>query len=130
MSEQAKPRAGAITWCDLTVPDAPRLRDFYREVVGWEPRSEPMGEYDDFSMLIPGTDDVVAGVCHARGPNVGLPPQWLIYIIVADVEAAAARAVERGGEVVSGPRTMGGGSICVIRDPAGAVCALFQAPTA
>lgn len=130
MSEHAKPRLGAITWCDLTVPDAPRLRDFYRDVVGWESRSEPVGEYDDFSMLIPGTDDVVAGVCHARGPNVGLPPQWLIYIIVADVEAAAARAVERGGEVVSGPRAMGGGSICVIRDPAGAVCALFQAPTA
>ncbi len=129
MSEVPKPRLGAITWCDLTVTDAPRLRDFYRDVVGWESREEPMGDYSDFSMIIPGTEDVVAGICHARGPNAGLPPQWLIYTIVADVDAAAARAVERGGEVVTGPRVMGGGRLCVIRDPAGAVFALFQAPT-
>jgi len=128
MSEAAKPKPGTITWCDLTVSDAPRLRDFYRDVIGWEPRAESMGEYEDFSMVVPGTGDVAAGVCHARGPNGDLPPQWLVYINVADVDAATRRAVERGGELVAGPRAMGGGRFCVVRDPAGAVFALFQPP--
>jgi len=29
------PELGKIGWVDLTVPDAEKLRDFYREVVGW-----------------------------------------------------------------------------------------------
>ncbi|HEY6553357.1 MAG TPA: VOC family protein [Vicinamibacteria bacterium] len=130
MSEAAKPKPGTITWCDLTVSDAPRLRDFYRDVVGWEPQAVSMGDYDDFSMLVPGTSDAAAGVCHARGSNGDIPPQWLVYINVADADAAAARAVERGGQLVVSPRDMGGGRFCVIRDPAGAVFALFQHPGA
>lgn len=129
MSETAKPKHGTITWCDLTVSDAPHLRDFYRDVVGWEPHAVSMGDYDDFSMLVPGTSDAAAGVCHARGPNGAMPPQWLIYVNVSDADAAAARAVARGGELVVGLRDVGGGRFCVIRDPAGAVFALFQAPT-
>jgi predicted enzyme related to lactoylglutathione lyase len=128
MGEANRPKLGAITWCDLTVADAPRLRDFYRDVVGWDPRPEPMGGYEDYSMVAPG-GDVVAGVCHARGENADIPPRWLVYIQVPDVDAAAARAAERGGRIVAGPRGMGGGRFAVIEDPAGAVFALYQAPT-
>jgi hypothetical protein len=51
-----------------------------------------------------------------------------VYFVVADVEAAAAAARAQGGEVLAGPRALGGGRMCVVRDPAGAVCALYQAP--
>ena len=45
-----------------------------------------------------------------------------------DVDASAARCVELGGEVIVGPGVMGGhGRYYVIRDPAGAFAALFQA---
>lgn len=117
--------AGQIMWIDLTVPNAAAVRDFYRAVVGWEPSPVDMGDYADFNMLPPGSDRPAAGICHARGSNANLPPQWLIYIIVEDVAAAAARCVELGGAVVDGPRAMGGSQFCVIRDPAGAVCALY-----
>ncbi|MFB3107254.1 MAG: hypothetical protein ACE1ZA_20350, partial [Pseudomonadales bacterium] len=39
----------------------------------------------------------VAGICHARGSNANLPPQWLIYINVADVDKSVQRCVEMGG---------------------------------
>lgn len=126
--KHSAPETGTITWCDLTVADAPRVRDFYREVVGWIPRAEAMGDYEDYSMIAPGSGDVVAGVCHARGSNADLPPQWLVYVHVPDVDAAAAKAAAHGGRVVTGPRAMGGGRFAVIQDPAGAVFALFQAP--
>lgn len=126
MTEPQQPQGGAIAWTDLTVADADGLRDFYRAVVGWEVHAEPMGGYDDYSMLRPGTKTPVAGICHARGANADLPPQWLVYITVEDVDAAVAKVVELGGAVLSGPRAMGGGSLAVIRDPAGAVCALYR----
>src|SRR5438270_13805478 len=124
MSER-QPRIGDVFWQDLTVPNAEVVRDFYRDVVGWEARGEDMGGYEDYHMLAPGTTESVAGVCHARGANANVPPQWLIYILVEDVDASARQCVDRGGDVVDGPREMGAGRFCVIRDPAGAMCALY-----
>lgn len=117
---------GAVAWRDLTVPNAAEVRDFYCRVVGWEFSEQPMGDYADFNILQPGTGDCVAGICHARGPNAKLPPQWLIYITVEDVDASAALCRQLGGSVLDGPRSMGSAKVCVIRDPAGAVAALCQ----
>jgi len=118
---------GAIGWFDLTVADAPAVRDFYAAVVGWTPAAVPMGGYEDYTMTPPGGDSPVAGICHARGVNAGLPACWLMYITVADIEAAAAEAQKRGGTLLMGAQSMGGtGRFCVIRDPAGACCALFE----
>ena len=127
MGEPQGPRIGSITWADLTVAAAPALRDFYRAVVGWESSEVDMGGYTDYCMNLPGSADPIAGICHARGANVNLPPQWLVYINVSDLDHSMARCVEGGGEVIAGPRSMGQqGRFCVIRDPAGAVAALFE----
>ena len=120
-------RPGTIGWVDLTVEDASRIRDFYAAVAGWKPEPVDMGGYADFSMLPPAGGDPVAGVCHARGTNAGLPAQWLIYIVVEDLDAALGAVSERGGAVVRPATAMGPmGRIAVIRDPAGAVAALFE----
>ena len=125
MSDPQTPKIGSIGWTDLTVPDAARIRDFYCAVVGWTTEAVPMGEYDDYCMVDAGGTSV-AGVCHARGANAGMPPSWLIYLNVADLEASAARCVELGGRLVAEPREIGSpGRYCVIEDPAGAVAALF-----
>lgn len=121
MSQQAKP--GKIVWQDLTVADAPGVRDFYSAVVGWTPGEVPMKDYADYTMSA--GDTVVGGVCHARGINANVPSAWLIYISVESVSATLARAVERGGSIVDGPRTMGDSEFAVIRDPAGAVFAII-----
>jgi predicted enzyme related to lactoylglutathione lyase len=119
-----KPMVGKILWHDLTVPHAEELRDFYANVIGWEPAPHDCGDYYDFNMLAPGTENIEAGICHARGSNANVPPQWLMYVQVADVELACRHAVHLGGSVVDGPRLMGGTNFAVIRDPAGAVLAV------
>jgi predicted enzyme related to lactoylglutathione lyase len=126
MSEQPNPKVGQVPWRDLTVPDAARVRDFYQQVVGWQSTGHDMAGYEDYNMIAPETGETVAGICHSRGANADVPPQWLIYIIVEDVDQSAAKCVELGGKVVAGPRMMGGGRFCVIQDPAGAMCALFK----
>lgn len=126
MSDSTRPETGSITWHDLTVQNAEEIRDFYSEVVGWQPTSQDMGGYDDFNMNRPSSGSCVAGVCHARGGNADFPAQWLMYITVGDLEHSLRRCVELGGVVIAGPKKMGADSYCVIQDPAGAVAALYQ----
>lgn len=126
MADSKEPAVGSITWRDLTVKDAEKVRDFYSKVVGWKSFPVDMGSYNDFNMNLPGSGETVAGICHARGPNAMLPPQWLIYITVADVAVSAKRCVEHGGKIIDGPKPMGENRYCVIQDPAGAVAALVS----
>lgn len=116
---------GSIVWTDLTVPDAAAVRDFYREVVGWRAEEVDMGGYNDFNMVTPGDGKVTCGVCYARGANAALPPVWLMYVLVADLDRSLERCAALGGAVLDGPRAMGGARFAVIRDPAGAVAALY-----
>lgn len=122
-----KPPVGTVAWTDLTVPDAENIRDFYAEVVGWTADPVDMGEYSDFNMIVPTTGEPAAGVCHAKGENANLPPTWMVYLVVEDLEASLAAVRGRGGEVLVGPKSMGPDSgYAVIRDPAGAISALYQ----
>ncbi len=129
MSKSTRPRTGVIAWTDLTVRDAERVRDFYSQVVGWRSSEVSMGDYSDFNMMAPGDDSPVAGICHKRGTNAGLPSQWLVYMVVEDLDRSTTRCTELGGRILVAPKKMGGqGAYCVIEDPAGAVAALFELP--
>jgi predicted enzyme related to lactoylglutathione lyase len=120
---------GTIGWIDLTVPDAKSLRDFYSAVAGWAPSDVAMGDYSDYCMHPPGDPKPVAGICHARGSNAGLPPQWLIYITVADLDQSVQHCRDLGGSVITAPKNLDSyGRLAVIRDPAGVVAALLEPP--
>jgi len=118
-------RPGTITWADLTVEDADKIRDFYEAVAGWTATPLSMGAYADFVMNDEG-GEAAAGICHARGSNADLPPVWLVYITVDDLDHSIGECQRLGGSVLTPPRSYGGGRYCVIKDPAGAVCALYQ----
>ena len=124
--DSSKKNIGAIEWRDLTVEDAARVSDFYVSVVGWEKQPVSMGDYDDFNINTTVGGDTIAGICHARGDNSALPPQWLMYVRVENSTASAEKVVELGGEVIQGPRIMGGETYFVIRDPEGAILAIYS----
>lgn len=117
---------GSIVWHDLTVEHAESVSEFYAAVVGWKPEPVSMGDYNDFNMNKPDSGECAAGVCHARGANAALPPQWLMYVKVADADASAQACVERGGKVLSGPSKMGSETYYTLQDPAGAALAIFS----
>lgn len=126
LSADTKPAPGSIAWTDLTVPEAEHIRDFYQKVAGWRSEAVDMGGYSDFNMHA-GESGPIAGICHARDSNATIPPQWMIYIVVSDLDGAMRRCRELGGEIVREPGDpAGGGRFCVLRDPAGAVAALFE----
>lgn len=120
---------GRIYWLDLTVPDAPATRDFYRQVVGWSVQDVEMtdgGErYADYNML--GEDgSPKAGVCHARGVNVGLPPVWMLYLPVGDLAESLRRVQEEGGRIIKPMQGEDGRYVyAAIQDPVGVSLALI-----
>jgi len=117
---------GKIGWLDMTVEDAPAVRDFYKAVVGWKTDEIDMGGYSDYVMKRPASGEGVSGICHARGSNADLPSGWLIYIVVADVEESVAACLTNGGKVIVEPRDLAGGRFCVIEDPGESIAALYQ----
>jgi hypothetical protein len=126
MSDANTQAPGTLGWMDLTVDDAEGVRDFYKEVVGFSHSDVPMGEYSDFCMNPPAGGDPTCGVCHARGSNDDLPPVWIPYFIVEDIDKGIAACTAKGGSIVAGPKSMGQARYCIIKDPAGAVCAIYQ----
>ncbi len=127
MNDPKKTEVGTIAWTDLTVENAEQVSEFYNRVVGWSSSAVDMGGYSDFNMNVPVSGTCVAGVCHARGTNADLPAQWLMYIVVEDLETSRAQCEELGGKLLTPIKNMGDpGRYCVIQDPAGAVVALWQ----
>ncbi len=117
---------GRIAWMDLTVPNADEVRSFYEKVNGWTHSAVEMGGYSDYSMIPPNGSQAVAGVCHARGMNAAIPPVWLIYIAVRNLDDSMKACTESGGKVVEGPRSMGPSRFCLIQDPAGAYSMIYE----
>lgn len=119
---------GKIVWQDLTIPDTETILDFYKKVIGWTSDPHDMGDYHDYDISAPATNERVTGICHAQGMNATIPPKWQIYITVPDVNAAMQKAKALGATIVVEPNEENGFMLCVLTDPAGANVALYAAP--
>ncbi len=119
---------GRIAWLDLTIPDATNTRDFYQQVVGWAAQDLEMDKGDDRYadyVMLGGDGNPAAGVCHARGPNAGLPPVWMIYLPVGDLAESLRRVPDEGGKVMNAMQKDDGAYVyAMVQDPVGAYVAL------
>jgi predicted enzyme related to lactoylglutathione lyase len=119
---------GHISWLDLTVSDASATRDFYRQVVGWSVQDVEMEDaserYADYNMV--GADgSPAAGIRHARGVNLGLPPIWMICLPVDDLAESVRRVQEEGGKIIKATRRNDGEyARAVVQDLVGAYLSL------
>lgn len=124
MAEQQLPQYGTFAWNELATTDPETCKAFYGTLLGWEASEMPMpdGTYIVFSKN--GTQ--MAGMMKI-GPDWGeVPPHWLGYIAVEDVDASAAQVESLGGGIIMPPTDVPGiGRFSVIRDPAGAVVAIM-----
>lgn len=126
MVGSSNPRPGEVFWQDLTVKDACGIKEFYSEVVGWESADHPMDGYADYDMKHAESGEIVAGICHAKGQNIDVPPQWMLYVAVSDLAASTEACERRGGEVLNEQQPSGGSASAIVRNPAGAVITLYE----
>jgi uncharacterized protein len=123
-----KPISRVMAWTELMTRDAPKAKEFYRNLLGWGFDSMPMGGEADYTICKNG-DDMIGGIMQMDGPQFeGVPPHWLNYIATAQVDADAAKLVELGGKMLVPPFDIPNniGRCCVFTDPGGASIALHQ----
>jgi predicted enzyme related to lactoylglutathione lyase len=116
---------GTLCWADLSTPSQETAAAFYKTVFGWEVAP---GEHDTSGYLhIKNGEQFIGGIPPAAHRNPNAPPHWLLYFLVDDCDASAAKAKELGAKFYLEPMTMEGvGRMAVVADPQGAVFALFQ----
>jgi len=119
-------KIGEMAWLDLTVANATEVQGFYQKVIGWQADETPVGDYHDYTMTIPETGDAVSGICHSKGINSDIPAAWLPYFLVASISDSIIAVNAQGGELLTDIKLAGKDQYIVIKDPAGAVCALYQ----
>lgn len=118
-------RLNSIAWNELITPDPAAAVKFYGDLFGWT--TEPFGTGANPYTLFKHGNQTFGGVM--APPQPGIPPHWLNYVAVADLDAAFAKATALGATVCVPPMSIGeAGRIAVLRDPQGAGFGLHQAP--
>ncbi len=121
---QAPPQTGTFCWNELMTPNTEAARTFYEKLFGWTSRDLVMGDHGSYTMFSNGDKDV-GGMCALSKEDV--PPHWMSYVAVDDVDAATAKAEQLGGMQCVPPTDIPEvGRFSVITDPSGATIALYK----
>ncbi len=115
---------GGVVWNQLATPDLEAAKTFYASVFGYEYSSA--GEMVTINGEGPG--GTVGGLGGLEAGNPDARPAWSVTFAVADADATAQEARERGGQVVFGPVDTDWGRMATIRDPQGADFGIIGAP--
>jgi hypothetical protein len=119
---------GTMGWHELYAGDLDSVWPFYSSLFGWtKDEAIDMGAMGVYQLFATGSGSPAIGGMMTRPPEVPMPC-WLYYVNVDAVDAAAARVTAAGGQVVSGPMEVSGGSwIVQCLDPQGAMFAMVAA---
>jgi hypothetical protein len=118
---------GRFCWHELMAREPAAVTPFYRDVVGWGTKAMNVGG-SEYTLWTRG-EQPVAGLMALPEEAAGAPPHWLGYVWVPDVDATARQASELDATLLVRPRDIPEiGRFAVLRDPQGAVIALFNAP--
>lgn len=125
MSEttQPQPDPGTICWNEICTPDRAGTIEFYSRLLGWTTEDMEMPGGSTYTMFKQG-DTMVAGCIQPDKP--GAPTMWMNYILVEDLDAAAARAVELGATICIERVDLPMGSFVTIVDPQGAMISFWE----
>ena len=93
---------GAPCWFELHTKDFAAAVPFYEKVFGWKVTS--IGDSDEFRMVVFGEQGTAgAGIFDAARIAADPRSQWIVYLAVADADAAASLVTANGGTVHDGP---------------------------
>lgn len=111
-------------WFEYVSTNAPKAQGFYGEVFGWSTREVPMPGQPYTMIAVDG--DTIGGY-RPTPPGAPTQAQWIPHLQVANAAESAAQAKALGGTIAMPAAKLGEvGSMAVVRDPHGAVVALWQ----
>lgn len=118
---------GKHVWFELNTTDLKAAEAFYAGVTGWVPRDSGM---PGMQYTLVGPPDHAVGGMMALSDEMkagGARPGWTGYVAVDDVDLAAAKTQQLGGQSIVPPQDIPGvGRFSIVCDPQGAVLSLFK----
>jgi predicted enzyme related to lactoylglutathione lyase len=122
VNDQPKWRTGKLCYIEIPAVDVARSAEFYRDAFGWTLRQRGDGatSFDDTVNQVSGT--------FVTGRPPATEPGFLIYVMVADLQAALEAVQTAGGAIrhLAGPEA--GEVFAWFADPAGNVLGIYQQP--
>jgi predicted enzyme related to lactoylglutathione lyase len=119
-------KTGEFVWHELMAAEHETAFGFYSQLFGWKKsRDFDMGAMGKYQIFGAGGADL--GGMMTKPKEMPLPPHWLYYVQVADLDAAVQRAKGKGAKLLNGPMPVPGGArIAQLMDPQGAAFALHE----
>lgn len=122
---QVSDEPGATTWYELYSTNAKQARDFYAALLGAQ--IALIDGDEEYYMLCHG-EAMLCGIGQIDPTWSNMPPQWISYFAVANIEETAARIVALGGQQMGPIEDSPYGRFAAVADPAGAVFKIIQLP--
>jgi predicted enzyme related to lactoylglutathione lyase len=117
---------GGASWHELSTTDVNGAVAFYTELFGWEkgPGHDMGGDVGVYQLITQGGKQI-GGMF--KSPHASMPPSWLTYVHVTDIDKAANAVKGGGGRIMNGPHQVPGGSwIVQAMDPQGGMFAVIE----
>ena len=120
------PKMGEFCWNELATSDIEAAKDFYGKVFGWEFSDHDVGGMI-YTMIKLNNKEFGGMWSIPKDKKKEIPPHWMSYILVEDVEDSLEKARKQGASIVK-PTSKAGdfGLFAIITDPTGAHVALWQ----
>lgn len=120
------PSQGEFCWNELMTSDTQKAAKFYTELFGWVGQEHKMN--DMAYTLFKNGDKDVGGMMQIPADQPGqIPPHWMAYIAVDDLDAMVAKAKALGATIrIASHQVEDFGRFAIIQDPTGAGIALWQ----
>jgi len=114
---------GAPTWVELQTRQRAAAVEFYTKLFGWKAKESP-----EYVEMHAGDRGVGGMMTMPEGVPAEVPPHWMIYFWVDDVDASVQKATAGGASTHVPPMDIPNvGRFAVLMDPQGASFALFKA---
>jgi hypothetical protein len=116
---------GTFCWGELGTHNVDQSAGFYTKVIGWTAKTQQMGE-GQYTVFEAGGQQA-AGMYQMPPEMAKVPPNWLAYFAVVDLEKSTAKALELGAtQVCPATEAEGVGRFSILQDPQGANFAIIQ----
>lgn len=120
-------KPGQFCWNELATADVQAAKDFYGNVFGWKFIDHEMAQGGSYTMIeVDGKG--IGGIWQIPvGMEDQIPSQWISYVLVEDIENSVKEAENSGAFILQPVVQLGDfGALAVIKDPTGALVALWQ----
>ena len=120
------PENGEFCWNELMTSDASQAKEFYGKLFDWTSEEIPMKNltYTIFKKGEKGIGGMLQIPTQEQGK---IPPHWLSYILVANLDEMIHKAETLGAQVKVGATLVDGmGRFAILVDPTGAAIALWE----